>query len=60
MDCHLLHLIYIELDAISREMLAVYFPGNPISQRISMFANKWTDVEASSSALVPISQDSRT
>ena len=46
---------YFDLDAINIEMLAVSFPTNPIWQRISMFANKWTNVENSSSALVPIS-----
>ena len=51
---------YSELDAISREMLAVPFPANPIWKRITMFANKWTNVENYSSALVPVSQFSRT
>ena len=51
---------YSELDAINREMLAVSSPTNPIWQRISMFANKQTDIEASSSALVPTSQISIT
>ena len=46
---------YSELDAISREMLTVYFLENPIWQRISMFSNKWTDFEAYSSSLVTIS-----
>ena len=31
---------YSELDAISRDMLAVSFPINPTWQRISMFASK--------------------
>ena len=51
---------YYELDAMSREMLAVSFPASPIWKRISILANKWTDVEASSSSPVPISQVSRT
>jgi hypothetical protein len=46
---------YSELDVISREMLVVPFPTNPIWQRIYMFSNKWNDIEASSYSLVPIS-----
>lgn len=46
---------YSELDAISREMLAMSFPANPTWQRILMFVSKWIDLENSSSALVPIS-----
>ena len=52
--------LYSELDAISREMLAIYFPTNPTWQRILMFSSKWTNQENSSSALVPISQVPRT
>lgn len=51
---------YSELDAINREMLAVSFLANPTWQRILMFSSKWTDLENSSSALVPVSQVSRT
>ena len=51
---------YSKLDAINREMLAVYFPANPTWQRILMFASKWTNQENSSSAIVPVSQALRT
>jgi hypothetical protein len=46
---------YSELDAISREMLALSFLANPIWQRISMFSNKWNDIEVYSYFLVTIS-----
>ena len=51
---------YSELDAIKREMLAVYFPTNPTWQRILMFASKWTNSKKYSSALVLVSQVLRT
>lgn len=35
---------YFDLDAISREMLAVSFPANPTRQRIFMFSSKWSDL----------------
>ena len=37
-----------ELDAINREMLAASFPSMPVWQIISMLANKWNDLESSS------------
>ena len=51
---------YFELDAINREMLAVYFPDIPTWQRILMFASKWTNQENYSSGIVSISQVLRT
>ena len=51
---------YSNLDAISREMLAISFLSNPNWQRILMFANKWINQENSSSAIVSVSQVSRT
>ena len=51
---------YFELDAISREMLAVSFPASPTWKRILMFDSKWTYLENSSSTLVSVSQVSRT
>ena len=51
---------YFELNAMSRDMLGMSFPANPIWKRISMFPNKWNNIEASSSSLIPTSQVSRT